>query len=130
MLIARPRREIARSRPSSRERNVVLQEILQQDPTINAPQLTARLCDLGHVVSVRTAQRQRGQALHQLGPPDASLNPLEGCCGSLPRLACRMDTLPQTGGVGASCETRREVLPALNGPCRLRHSLLMALRVG
>ena len=66
-----PRRARQGTRPPSRDRHVVLQEILQQDPTINAPQLTARLRDLGHVVSVRTAQRLRGQALQQLNPPDA-----------------------------------------------------------
>jgi Protein of unknown function (DUF2637) len=66
-----PRRGTDGTRPPIRERHVILQEILQQDPTINAPQLTARLRDLGHVVSVRTAQRLRGQALHQLSPPDA-----------------------------------------------------------
>jgi hypothetical protein len=31
-------------------------------------QASARLRDLGHVVSVRTAQRIRGQALRQLSP--------------------------------------------------------------
>ena len=50
------------------DRQAVLQKILQDDPAMTAPQLTARLRDVGHVVSVRTAQRLRAQVMQQNQP--------------------------------------------------------------
>jgi Protein of unknown function (DUF2637) len=54
------------SREGWGDRTSAVRALVREDPAVTAPQIRARLHDLGHVVSTRTAQRLRAGALREL----------------------------------------------------------------